>query len=76
MKGLKKPNILYKMETLNHITIYNVVFNSVSNYHLYNHCCMTSNVQMATLHFNINYSYNKVLFCCALNLINTQKPTN
>ncbi len=32
MKGLKKLNYLFKVETLNHITIYNVMFSSVSNY--------------------------------------------
>ncbi len=30
MKGLKKPSI-YKVETLNHIIIYNVMFSSLSS---------------------------------------------
>jgi hypothetical protein len=76
MKGLKKPNILYKIETLNHITIYNVVFNLVSNYRLCSFCCMTNNVQMATLHLNMNYNCNKLFLYCALNAINTPKPLN
>jgi hypothetical protein len=44
MKGLKKPSILYKLETLNHIIIYNIVFNSVSSCSLCNFCYMTSSV--------------------------------
>jgi hypothetical protein len=76
MKGLKEPNILYKVETLNHITIYNVLFSFVSNCRFYNLCCMTNNVQMVTLCLNTNCSCNKLFLCCALNPINTPKPLN
>jgi hypothetical protein len=34
MKGLKKLNWLYKVETLNHIIICNRVFSSVRNYYI------------------------------------------
>jgi hypothetical protein len=63
------------METLNHIIIYNVVFNSISNYRIYSLCCMTNNVQMAMLHLNMNYICNKLLLCCALNPTKHQKTT-
>ncbi len=64
------------METLNHIIIYNLVFSSVRNYCIYSCCYMTNNVQMATLHLNLNYICNKLFLCCALSFINTQKPPN
>jgi hypothetical protein len=64
------------METLNHIIIYNVMFSLVNIYCFYNLCYMTSNVQMAMLHFNMNYICIKLFLCFALNPINTQKPQN
>ncbi len=64
------------METLNHIIIYNPVFSSLNNYYICNPCYMTSNVQMVTLHLNLNCIYNKLFLCYALNLINTQKTPN
>ncbi len=64
------------METLYHIIIYNPMFNSVRSCCICRPCYMTSNVQMAALHFNLNYIFNKLFFCCALNLINTKKPPN
>jgi hypothetical protein len=63
------------METLNHIIIYNVVFRSVSIYYIHSTCCMTSNVQMAMLHFNMNCICNKLLLCCALNPTKHPKTT-
>jgi hypothetical protein len=44
MKGLKKLSIVYKMKTLDHIIIYNVVFSLVSSSQLCNPCCMTSTI--------------------------------
>ncbi len=64
------------METLNHIIIYNGMFNLVSNCRIYNLCCIISNVQMATLHLNMNCIYNKILPLFCLNLINTKKTPN
>ncbi len=32
-EGLKKPSTLYKVETFNHIIIYNVVFSWINSYH-------------------------------------------
>ncbi len=58
------------MKTLNHIIIYNPIFNLVSN------CCMMNNVYMAVLHFNLNCILTKLFLCCLLNFINTQKPPN
>jgi hypothetical protein len=43
-EGVKKPNIFNKVETLNHIIIYNVVFNSVINCHLCGPYYVTNNV--------------------------------
>ncbi len=67
----KKTYLIYKMKTLNHIIIYNPMFSSVSSFCIYSPCCMTSNVQMVALHFNVNYICNKLFFSCALNPINT-----
>ncbi len=64
------------METLNHIIIYNLVFSLVSNCCICSPCYMLNIVQMAMLHFNLNYICNKLFLCCFLNLINTQKPPN
>jgi hypothetical protein len=72
----KKTNLLYKMETLNHIIIYNLVFSSVINHCICNLYYMMSNVQMVALHLNLNYISNKLFLCYALNPINTQKPPN
>jgi len=63
------------VETLNHIIIYNFVFSSINNYCICNLYYMMNNVQMVTLHFNLNYICNNLFFCYALNLINTQKTT-
>ncbi len=63
------------METLNHI-IYNVMFSWVSNCCICNPCYMTNNVQITMLHLNMKCICDKLLFFCALNPINTQKPPN
>jgi hypothetical protein len=36
MKGLKKPSLLYKVETLNHIIIYNLMFSLVRSCYICN----------------------------------------
>ncbi len=64
------------MEALNHIIIYNPVFSLISSCCIYNLCYMTSNVQMAALHLNLNSISNKLFLCCLMNPINTQKPPN
>jgi len=64
------------VETLNHIIIYNLLLNLVSNCYIYNPFCMMSTVHMATLHLNLNYICNKLFFCYFLNPINTQKTPN
>jgi hypothetical protein len=76
MKGLKNLNNYTKWKTLNHITIYNVMFNFVNNLCICNPCYMTTNEQIAALHFNMNYICNIFFFCCVLNPISTQKPQN
>jgi hypothetical protein len=43
MKGLKNPNQLYKVKTLNHVSIYNAMFNLVNNYRICGPCCMMNN---------------------------------
>jgi hypothetical protein len=43
-EGFKKTNILYKVKTLNHIIIYNVLFNLVNNYHFCSNYYMKDNV--------------------------------
>ncbi len=58
------------METLNHIIIYNLVFSSINN------CYMTSSLQMAALHFNLNCICNRLFIFSAMNPIDTQKPPN
>jgi hypothetical protein len=63
------------MKILNHINIYNLVFSSVSNCCICCPCCMTNNVEMAALHFNLNYICNKFFLCCLLNPINIKKTT-
>ncbi len=65
-----------KWKTLNHIIIYNLVFNSVNNWCICNPCYMMNDVEMVALHLNLNYICNKFFFCCFLNFINTQKPPN
>jgi len=73
-KGFKNLSILYKKKTLNHITIYNVMFSSISNYHPCNpYNMMRSDDNIASW---LNYNCNKVFLCCALNLIKNQKPPN
>jgi len=60
------------VKTLNHIKIYNPVFNLVNNCCICSPCCMMSSVEMAALHLNMNYICNKLFIYCLLNLINTQ----
>jgi len=43
-KGLKKLSYLYNVEILNHIIIYNLMFNSVVSYCICSPCYMTNNV--------------------------------
>jgi hypothetical protein len=89
LKNLMKKKVLHnisqdqsskigysKMKTVNHINIYNLMFSLVSNYYICSPCYMTSNVEMVTLHLNLNYICNKLFLCCLLNLINTPKPPN
>ncbi len=64
------------METVNHIIIYNLVFNLVRSCYICSPYYMTSNVQMAMLHFSLNYICNNFFLYCAMNLINTQKQPN
>jgi hypothetical protein len=44
LKRLKKPSWLYKVEPLNHIIIYNIVFNLVRSCYICIPCCMTTSV--------------------------------
>jgi hypothetical protein len=78
IKGLKNliNYIKWKLETLNHIIIYNLVFNLVNNSCICSPSYMMSNVQMVVLHLNLNCIYNKLFLCYVLNPINTQKPPN
>ncbi len=78
MKGLKNliNYIKWKLETLNHIIIYNLVFSLVSSCCICSPSYMTSNVQMVALHLNLNCICNKLFLCYVLNPINIQKPPN